>query len=118
MKTIKYKFLSCEVNRGTEENPRYEPCFLNKVLNCRTKADFEIALPVAKAEAYDGEYSIEGEFDYPTASRNILKGEYSTCDGVLYKAIVNIPNGEHLIVGQNVVATTVEEQLYEMTKGE
>lgn len=52
------------------------------------------------------------------APRNIVKGEYVTINGVLYKATTNIPNGEPLITGQNAVVTTVEELLYEMTKGE
>ena len=52
------------------------------------------------------------------APRNIVKGEYITVNGVLYKATANIPNGEPIITGQNAVVTTVEEQLYEMTKGE
>ena len=52
------------------------------------------------------------------APRNIVKGEYVTVDGVLYKATANIPNGEAIIVGQNAVVTTVEEQLYELMKGE
>jgi hypothetical protein len=54
----------------------------------------------------------------PTAPRNITEGEYITVDGVMYKAITNIPNGAIIITGQNAVVTTVEEQLYEMTKGE
>ena len=52
------------------------------------------------------------------APRNITEGEYITIDGVMYKAITNIPNGASIITGQNAVVTTVEEQLYEMTKGE
>lgn len=52
------------------------------------------------------------------APRNITKGEYITIDGVLYKATSNIPNGAIIITGQNAVVTTIEEQLYEMTKGE
>lgn len=62
-KVIKYKFLSCWVNHGAEENPKYEPVFLDKELNCSTEADFEISLPIAQAEAYNGEYTIDGEFD-------------------------------------------------------
>lgn len=54
----------------------------------------------------------------PVAPRNITEGEYITIDGVLYKATANIPNGAIIITGQNAVVTTVEEQLYEMTKGE
>ena len=117
MKIIKYNFLSSMVNYGSEENPKYEPCFMVKGLNCPTEADLETNLPIAKAEAYNGEYSIVGEFDYPTAPHNILKGEYITIGGVLYKATENIPNGERVIVGQNAVKTTIEEQLREL-KGE
>lgn len=54
----------------------------------------------------------------PVAPRNITKGEYITVNGVLYKATENIPNDANIITGQNAVVTTVEEQLYEMTKGE
>lgn len=53
----------------------------------------------------------------PTAPRNITEGEYITVDGVLYKATTNIPNGCEIIVGQNAIVTTVEEQLYELMKG-
>jgi FKBP-type peptidyl-prolyl cis-trans isomerase 2 len=49
---------------------------------------------------------------------NILIDECITINGVMYKAIENIPNGASIITGQNAVITTVEEQLFEMTKGE
>lgn len=52
------------------------------------------------------------------APRNIVAGEYVTVNGVLYKAIVNIPNGERIVTGQNAVETTIEEQLAELAKGE
>lgn len=52
------------------------------------------------------------------APRNIVAGEYITVNGTLYKAICNIPNGGAIIEGQNAIATTIEEQLFEMTKGE
>ena len=68
----------------------------------------------------DGEYIHEPlpakEF-VPTAHRNITAGEYVTINNVLYLATENIPNGEPIIVGQNAIKTTVEEQLYEL-KGE
>lgn len=54
---------------------------------------------------------------YPVAPCNITAGEYVSIGNVLYKATGNIPNGEPVIVGQNAIATTVEEQLYEL-KGE
>ena len=54
----------------------------------------------------------------PIVQRNIVAGEYVTVNGILYKAMVNIPNGGVIIVGQNAVATTIEEQLAELAKGE
>lgn len=53
-----------------------------------------------------------------TAPRNITAGEYVTVNGTMYKAIANIPHGEPIITGQNAVETTIEEQLFELTKGE
>ena len=38
--------------------------------------------------------------------------------GGLYKITDNIPNGEHIITGQNAIKTTIEEQLAELAKGE
>lgn len=54
----------------------------------------------------------------PVAPRNVMVDEYITVNGVLYKALSNIPNGEPIITGQNAVETTVEEQLAELAKGE
>ena len=53
----------------------------------------------------------------PVAPKNIMAGEYVTINSVLYLATENIPNGEPIIVGQNAVVTTIEEQLL-MLKGE
>ena len=79
----------------------------------------EVNEEIAKREAYNGEYTIEddGKKDYPVAPHNIVAGEYVTIGNVLYLATDNIPNGEPVIVGQNAVETTVEEQLYGL-KGE
>lgn len=52
-KVIRYQFLSCEVNRGTEENPVMVPILRNKSLGW-SEANEEIA----KREAYNGEYTI------------------------------------------------------------
>lgn len=54
----------------------------------------------------------------PVAPHNITEGEYITVNGVLYKATANIPSGENIVTGQNAIATTIEEQLAELTKGE
>ena len=56
MKTINYKFLSCEVNHGTEEEPKIEQIFLEKSM-AYTEANEEIA----KKEAWGGEYTIEDD---------------------------------------------------------
>lgn len=56
MKKIKYKFLSCEVNHGTEEKPDIEQIFLNAIMTY-SEANEEIA----KKEAYNGEYTIEDD---------------------------------------------------------
>lgn len=53
-KVIKYKFLSAEINHGTEENPNIEQIFLEKTMGWN-----ETNEGIAKAEAYNGEYTIE-----------------------------------------------------------
>ena len=55
-KVIKYKFLSCEVNHGTEENPDIEKILLDVTMTWN-EANEEIA----KREAYNGEYTIEDD---------------------------------------------------------
>lgn len=52
-------------------------------------------------------------------TRNITAGEYITINGVMYKAISNIPNGGYVIEGQNAIVTTIEAELLLMQqKGE
>lgn len=55
-KVIKYKFLSCEVNRGMEEQPIMEQIFLEKTMGWN-----EINEEIAKKEAHNGEYTIEDD---------------------------------------------------------
>ena len=50
MKIIRYKFLSCEVNHGTEEEPNIEQVVLPKQLPYS-----EEALEIARRESYNGE---------------------------------------------------------------
>lgn len=106
MKIIKYKFLVGEADA--------EPILSDVEIGWN-----ETNEEIARREAYNGEYAIvdDGAPDYAAAPGNILAGEYVTVDGVLYLAMENIPNGEPVIVGQNAIVTTVEEQLYAM-KGE
>ena len=56
MKIIKYKFLSCEVNNGTEDEPKIEQIFIDKSMPWN-EANEEIT----KKEAYNGEYTIEDD---------------------------------------------------------
>ena len=56
MKIIKYKFLSAEINHGTEEEPNIEQIFLNKSMTWS-----ETAEEIAREEAYNGEYTIEDD---------------------------------------------------------
>jgi hypothetical protein len=56
MKIISYKFLSVEINNGTEENPVMEQVILDKTMSW-SEANEEIA----KREAYNGEYTIEDD---------------------------------------------------------
>ena len=53
MKKIKYKFLSAEVNHGTEEKPDIEQIFLDKSITYSESNE-----EIAKREAYNGEYEI------------------------------------------------------------
>jgi hypothetical protein len=56
MKIIKYKFMSCEINHGTEEKPDIEQIFLEKSMGWS-----EANEAIAKQEAHNGEYIIEDD---------------------------------------------------------
>ena len=78
-KIIKYKFLCCEVNHGTEENPDIEQILLKKEIRCPNEAVLEVNLPIAQKEAYNGEYTIEDdgveEIAEPTQEERIAELE-------------------------------------------
>jgi hypothetical protein len=61
-KIIKYKFLSAEINHGTEANPDIEQILLDASIECKTQADFDANYPIAEKEAVGG-IIVEGEFD-------------------------------------------------------
>lgn len=65
MKIIKYKFLSAEINHGTEKEPNIEQVVLDKSMECPTKAIYEANLRIAEAEAIPGTLDRDplGEFD-------------------------------------------------------
>lgn len=62
-KVIKYKFLSCEVNHGTEEEPVIEQIILDKSIKCPTQAAYDANYPIAEKEAVPGTIEVTGEFD-------------------------------------------------------
>ena len=53
MKKIKYKFLSAEINHGTEDNPDIEQIFLEKSMTYS-----EANEAIVKREAHNGVYEI------------------------------------------------------------
>ena len=55
-KILKYKFLMNEINYGTKENPNIEQIFFDKTLSWSEENE-----EIAKAEAYNGEYTIEDD---------------------------------------------------------
>lgn len=113
MKYFKYLIVN-RSNVGTEDEPVWNESFYEKKMPYAESRE-----EIAKAEAYKGEYTIDddGVSPYPIAPLNIYEGEYVMIGDVLYLATMNIPCGEPVIVGQNAVETTIEEQLY-MLKGE
>lgn len=62
-KIIEYKFLSCEVNHGTEENPNIEQIILDTKVICPTQAIYDANYPIAEKEAIHGTIAVSGEFD-------------------------------------------------------
>lgn len=87
-------------------------------IECSTQIAYDANYPIAEREAIPDTIEVIGEFDYPTAPHNVLAGECVTINGVMYKVIENIPNGEPIIVGQNAYETTIEAQLAELAEGE
>lgn len=68
MKIIKYKFISAEINYGTEENQNIKQIIYDKVLSY-SEANEEIA----KQEAYNGEYTIEDDGEPESAGNPTLE---------------------------------------------
>lgn len=62
-KVIKYRFLSAEVNHGTEENPDIEQIILPAEIICDTETQYDANYPIAEREAIPGTIEVSGEFD-------------------------------------------------------
>lgn len=118
MKLLKYK-VSGYVATHNPDTDKVEQVLSPAEISveCKTQSEFNNAYAIAEKTAIPGTIEVSGAFDYPTATHNITAGEYVTINGTLYKATESIPNGERIIVGQNAIETTIEEQLNEL-KGE
>lgn len=70
MKIIKYKIVS---SKSTEENL----ILLEAEIHCKNQTQLDANLPIAKAEAYNGEYTIEddGVKELPTDAERIAELE-------------------------------------------
>lgn len=75
MKIIKYQLMT-EVNHGTEENPDIVQTFNPCEIKCSDDV-FEENIAIAKAEAYNGEYTIEddGEPDPEPTEQEQLRAD-------------------------------------------
>lgn len=82
MKIIKYKFLSCEINHGTEEDPNIEQVFLDKEIQC-TDEHFDANYAIAQREAV-GEITVEDIPESPAEQISKLKAQLESTD---YKII-------------------------------
>lgn len=116
MKKIRYAVLGYTgvFNPDTEAVEQKESIAYN-IIDYSPEAEAKV-----KEIAYNGDYESFDDEEPKTvvAPRNLTKGEYITISGVMYKTTSNIPNGEHIITGQNAIETTIEKQLAELSKGE
>lgn len=87
------------------------------IVNVLPDGDVSDYLFVDGKYVYDPVPNVEPERN-PLAPRNVTEGEYISVNGVLYKALSSIPNGEPIITGQNAIETTFEEQLAKLAEGE
>lgn len=72
MKIIKYTFLSCEINHGTEKNPDIEQVFADVEIECASQAILEANMQIAENEAV-GEITVTGEFEpVPETTEDVL----------------------------------------------
>ena len=73
MKLIKYRFLSSEINHGTEAAPDIEQVILNKQITCADEA-LEDTLFLVLEEACNGEYTVEdvGESEHEATADDVL----------------------------------------------
>ena len=62
-KVISYRFLSAEINHGTEKNPDIKQVIFDKSITCPTQAAYDANYAIAEKEAIEGTIEVTGEFD-------------------------------------------------------
>lgn len=83
MKVLKYRLMT-EVNRGTEEQPDIACAFSDVSLIC-TDENYEANLSFAKAEAYNGEVSVENIFKTVEEAKSAKIAEIKqVCENYIY----------------------------------
>lgn len=83
MKVLKYRLMT-EVNRGTEEQPDIACTFSDVSLIC-TDENYEANLSFAKAEAYNGEVSVENIFKTVEEAKSAKIAEIKqVCESYIY----------------------------------
>lgn len=83
MKVLKYRLMT-EVNRGTEEQPDIVCTFSDVSLIC-TDENYEANLSFAKAEAYNGEVSVENIFKTVEEAKPAKIAEIKqSCENCIY----------------------------------
>ena len=83
MKVLKYRLMT-EVNRGTEEQPDIACTFSDVSLIC-TDENYEANLSFAKAEAYNGEVSVENIFKTVEEAKHAKIAEIKqACESYIY----------------------------------
>lgn len=95
-KVIKYKFLSAEINHGTEEQPDIEQVIIEKEMPCSTQAQYDANYPIAKNEAIPGTIEVSGEFDAEPETQTTLEdrvGNLETDSTEMKEALEMILNG-------------------------
>lgn len=83
MKVIKYRLMT-EINHGTEEQPDIVCAFSDVSLIC-TDENYEANLSLAKAEAYNGEVSVENIFKTVEEAKSAKIAEIKqVCESYIY----------------------------------
>lgn len=68
-------------------------------------------------EQPEGHNEMSAQEEFFIATRNYAEGELVSVQNRMYEVIATIPNGGKIIIGQNVVETTLEDYIIKRTEG-